>query len=59
MNALDESLAEAKELAVRMLARSDRVYLEMELSKFAARCHDRQFHELTEFFEDALLRNKA
>jgi len=59
MNALDESLAEAKELAVRMLARSDRVYLEMELSKFAARWHDRQFDELTEFFEDALLRNQA
>ncbi len=59
MNALDESLAESKELAVRMLARSDRVYLEMELSKFAARCHDRQFDELTEVFEDAILRNQA
>lgn len=59
MSALDESLAEAKELAVRMLARTDRVYLEMELSKFAVRCHERQLDEYTEVFKDALLRNQA
>ena len=45
MKSIDISISQCKEMAIRLLARDDRNFIEAELSKFALACHLRQHEE--------------